>query len=121
MVKRSGRTMSMEVGVADEAAGVSVASLMMGEPSPKSGSKRSATDGSVLTYLRAFKASESAIWVDFSITYDKDAAAETIVDWLLKALTQYGGPMTLRVDSTEVPVEGGAMTALIRKKVHEAV
>jgi hypothetical protein len=111
----------MEVGVPDEAAGASVASLMMGEPSPESGSERTAMGGSVLRYLRAFKASESAVWVDFSITYDQKAEAETIVEWLLKALKQYGGPMTLRLDTTEVPVESGAMSALIRTKIKEAL
>jgi len=127
MIERVGRMISVEVGVADEAAGTNVASLMMGESSPRPGSQHTITDGSVLTYLRAFKVSESAertdpaVWVDFGITYDKNAEADPIAGWLLETLERNGSPMILRVDTTEVPVEVGAITALIRKKVQKSV
>ncbi len=126
-MERVGRMISMEVGVADKAAGTNVASLMMGESSPRPGSERAITDGSMLTYLRAFNVSESAqhaepaVWVDFGITYDKNAEADPIVGWLLETLERYGSRMVLRVDTSEVPVEIGAMTALIRKKVQKSM
>jgi hypothetical protein len=117
---------SVEVGVANEVAGTTVASLMMGEASPRPGSKRTVTDGSVLTYLRAFKVSDSAectdppVWVDFGITYDSNAEADPIVGWLLAALERSESPVILRVDTTEVPVEFEAMTTVIRKKVQKS-
>ena len=127
MTERVGRMISLEIGVADEAAGRDIASLMMGESSPKPGSERIVTDGSVLTYLRAFKVLESvertgpAVWVDFGITYDKNAEADRIVGWLLDALKRHGSPVALRVDTSEIPVEMEAMTALIRKKVEKSM
>jgi len=123
MIERVGRMISVEVGVADEAAGTNVASLMMGESSPSPGSERAITDGSVLTYLRAFRVSESAeragpaIWVNFGITYDKNAEAGPIAGWLYSTLTKQDGLQVLRVDTSKTPLEMAAMTTLIRDKV----
>ena len=123
MIERVGRMISVEVGVADEATGTNVASLMMGESSPRPGSERTITDGSVLTYLRAFKVSESAehtdpaVWVDFGITYDKNAEAAPIAGWLFSTLTKQDGLQVLRVDTSKTPLEMAAMTTLIRNKV----
>ena len=116
----------MEVGVADAAAGTDVATLMMGESSPKPGTERAITDGSILRYLRAFEVPESedhagpAVWVDFGITYDTNAEADSIARWLLNALKRTGSPMTLRVDTSEVPFEMPAVTAVIRAKLRES-
>jgi hypothetical protein len=114
---------SVEVGVADEATGTNVASLMMEESPPRPGSERAITDGSVLKYLRAFKVSESAertgpaVWVNFRITYDKNAEAEPIADWLFNTLTEQEGLQVLRVDTAKTPLEMAAMTKLLRDKV----
>ena len=127
MVERVGRMISLEVGVGDEVAGSNIAALMMGESSPDSGSERAITDGSMLRYLRAFSVSEPvdatapAVWVDFGITYDKNAEADPIVEWLLKMLTQHEGLLVLRIDTTEVPVEEAALSTLIREKVRQSV
>lgn len=126
MMERVGRMISMEVGVNDATAGTDVASLMMGESCPKPGSERAITDGSLLRYLRAFEVPESAdhtgpaVWVDFGIAYDKNSEADPIIGWLLETLKRYGNHMILRVDTTEVPVEIGAMTTLIRRKVQKS-
>jgi len=123
MTERVGRMISVEVGVADEAAGTNVASLMMGESSPRPGSERTIADGSVLTYLRAFKVSESAdrtapaVWVDFGIAYNSNADADPIAGWLFGTLTKQDGLQVLRVDTSQTPLEMAAMTTLIRDKV----
>ena len=127
MAERVGRMISVEVGVADEAAGAGIAELMMGESSPVSGCERAITDGSVLRYLRAFSVPESveaqrcAVWVDFGITYDENAEADSIVKWLLRTLKTYEGPIVLRIDTTEIPIDEGALSALIREKVRQSV
>jgi hypothetical protein len=122
---------SLEVGVADEAAGIEIASLMMGGPSPKPGTERPMEGVSVLRYLRSFvvpvvpddsaERTSPAVWVDFGITYDNNAEADPIVGWLFETLKRHDGPVILRVDTTEIPLESGAMTALIRKKVEKSV
>ncbi|MBU0595126.1 hypothetical protein KJ567_00375 [Candidatus Bipolaricaulota bacterium] len=127
MKSRVGRMISLEVGVADEAAGRDIAALMMGESAPKPGSERAVADGSVLSYLRAFKVLESAertepaVWVDFGIKYDNNAEADPIVRWLLDTLKKHESTITLRVDTSEIPIEMEAMTELIRKKVEKSV
>jgi len=127
MSERVGRMISIEVGVADEAAGKAVAASMMGEPSPSPGSERSIADGSVLTYLRAFKVAEvmddteAAVWVNFGIRYDSNADADPISNWLFNALTEHGHPVALRVDTSSIPCEIEAMTELIRGKVKRSV
>jgi len=126
MTERVGRMISVEVGVADEAAGRNVASVMMGESSPKPGSERTISDGSVLRYLRAFKAAEStertepAIWVGFGITYSSNAQADPIAGWLFSTLTKQEGLQVLRVDTSKTPLEMTAMTAVIREKVKKS-
>jgi len=127
MPERVGRMISLEVGVADAAAGRKIASQMMGESSPQPGSVHTVADGSQLTYLRAFEVPERAdstnpaIWVNFSITYDSNAEADALVGWLLDALEQHGSPVTLRVDTSPVAVELDAMTELIRRKIRTSV
>jgi hypothetical protein len=127
MIERKGRMISLEVGVADKAAGIEIASLMMGGSSPKPGDERPMEGVSVLRYLRSFVVADSAertspaVWVDFGITYDKNAEADSIVGWLLETLKRHDGPVVLRVDTTEIPLESGPMTALIRKKVETSV
>jgi hypothetical protein len=127
MTQRIGRMISMEVGVADEAAGRAIASLMMGEASPSPGTERIVADGSVLTYLRAFnvlervRGTEPAVWVDFGIRYDSNADADPISGWLFNTLMGHGHPVALRVDTSSIPCEIEAMTALIRSKVKRSV
>jgi len=127
MEVRAGRMISLEVGVADQASGKEIASLMMGEPSPDPGSERPITDGAVLKYLRAFDVSETAgamepsVWVDFAIRYDDNAAADPIAEWLMKTLKERGARLTLRLDTTEVPLEEGPITEMVRDKVKQSL
>ena len=126
MTERVGRMISMEVGVGDAAAGKDVASVMMGEASPKPGTERAITAASVVKYLRAFEVPESAdhtgpaVWVNFGITYDTNAEADSIAGWLVSTLQQTGTSVTLRVDTSEVALEIAAVTAVIRAKVKES-
>ena len=127
MSERVGRIMSLEVGVADEASGKEIESLMMGEPSPRPGSERAITDGSVMTYLRSFKALEPSastgpsVWVNFAIRYDENAAADAIAEWLLNTLKMHGRPLTLRVNTSEAPLEIGPLTEMVRGKVESSL
>jgi len=127
MNQRVGRMISLEIGVEDEGIGKEIAALMMGEPSPAPGSEHAITDGSVLRYLRAFKVLEPSgptapgVWVDFGITYDENAAADAIVEWLLDTLGKHVGRLTLKVDTSEVALELEAMTTLIRRKVEQSL
>jgi len=127
MTERAGRMISLEVGVADEVVGEEIAALMMGESSPTPGSERTVADGTVLSYLRSFKVQEStertepAVWVDFGIRYDKNVEADPLAGWLFDTLKSHASHLTLRVDTSDIALEMGAMSELIRTKVGRSV
>jgi hypothetical protein len=118
---------ALEVGVSDATLGEGIASLLLGAPSPSPGSEFAIADGVVATYLRSFEVAEPsspsgpAAWVNFSIRYDENASADPIVEWILKALAGKESNITLKVDTSEVPLERGALTTLVRNKVEESV
>jgi hypothetical protein len=127
MSERVGRMISLEVGVSDTQFGEQIASLLMGSPSPSTGTESKIAEGVVATYLRSFEVPQSpdasgpAVWVGFSIRYDENASTDPIVEWILGALTGTESRITLRVDTSEVPLEREALMKLVRSKLEESL
>jgi len=127
MSDRVGRMISLEIGVSDVAFGAEIAAMLTAASSPSPGATFTIADGVVLTYLRSFEitqpssASDPAVWVGFSIRYDENASADPIVEWLMKSLEATASHITLKVDTSRVPVEKEALTKLVRSKVEESV
>lgn len=115
--------MTVGIGVQDRLLAKDIAADLMGYANPLEGDQKRITEDTSATYLRTFEPAPSrrkcvqTTWIDLVVLYKSRESADTIADWLYKALGQHRGEIRMKVDTCEVQPTAESLRKAIREGI----